>query len=109
MLPSIGRSPSHHPKVPTQTQPVARVDIYVDNFILLAPSQHHQRRVMRTALHLIDEVFQPLERGDPPHRKESSSAKKMLQGDAAWSHHKHLLFGSWDFDTEAMTLNLPPH
>ena len=106
-LPHINRSQRRPPNVLTRTRPVASVDIYVDDFILLAQTQHHQRRVMRSALHSIDEVFRPLELGDPPHRKEPSSVKKMMQGDAAWSPHKRLL--GWDFDTEAMTLNLPPH
>jgi hypothetical protein len=66
-----------------------------------------QRRVVRAALHSIDEVFRHLEHGDPPHRKEPSSVKKMLKGDAVWSLHERL-FG-WEFDTEAMALNLPPH
>ena len=104
-LPPKRRPPLASPCGPSK--PVAGVDIYVDDFPLLSQTKHQQQRVLRSALHSIDEVFRPLTSGDPPDRKEPSSVKKMLEGDAAWSTQKRLL-GS-DFDTELMTLNLPPH
>ena len=91
-----------------RTPQAASVDIYVDDFLLLAQTKTQQDRVLRTALNTIDEVFRPLKPGDPSHRKEPSSVKKMLKGNASWSTCKRLLVG-WDVDSIEMTLNLPPH
>ena len=90
-----------------QRRPLAAVDVYVDDFLLLAQTRHQQRRVMRAALHSIDDVFRPLEDGDPSHPKEPASVKKMLKGDACWSPRKRML--GWDIDANDLTLNLPPH
>ena len=40
-----------------QRRPVTSVDVYVDDFILLAQTQHEWRRVMQSVLHSIDDVF----------------------------------------------------
>lgn len=61
---------------PRTKQPVAAVDVYVDDFLLLAQTQHQQQRVMRAALHSIDRVLRPLSVLDPPERKEPASVKK---------------------------------
>ena len=87
--------------------PVAAVDVYVDDFLLLAQTKRQQQRVMRAALHSIDDVFRPLQSGDPAHRKEPASTKKMLKGDACWMSKKRIL--GWDIDSQALTLNLPHH
>ncbi|KAI2494663.1 adenylate kinase [Fragilaria crotonensis] len=87
--------------------PVGAVDVYVDDFLLLAQTKRQQTRVMRAALHAIDGVFRPLQPTDPEHRKEPTSIKKMQQGDACWLPYKRML--GWDIDTRALTLNLPPH
>lgn len=84
------------------------VDIYVDDFLLLAQTRHHRGRVMRAALHSIDDVFRPLERDDPVTRKEPSSVKKLLKGDACWATTAKRMLG-WDINSVDMTLNLPPH
>jgi hypothetical protein len=83
------------------------VDVYVDDFLLLAQTATQRRRVMRAALHAIDDVFRPLAPDDPSHRKEPASVKKMLKGDAYWSPQKRML--GWDVDAASLTLNLPPH
>ena len=87
--------------------PVAAVDVYVDDFLLLAQTEHQRERVLRTTLHAIDDVFRPLSPSDPEIRKEPASVKKMLKGDACWATQKRLL--GWDINTETSTLNLPPH
>ena len=87
--------------------PVGAVDVYVDDFLLLAQTAAQQTAVMRSALSSIDEVLRPLEPGDPPHRKEPSSTKKMLKGDAHRATTKRIL--GWDVDTRNLTLSLPPH
>jgi hypothetical protein len=87
--------------------PVAAVDVYVDDFLLIAQTEHQRRRVMRSTLGAIDSVFRPLSPEDPPHRKEPASVKKMLKGEACWSTKKRIL--GWDLDTAASTLQLPPH
>ncbi len=87
--------------------PVAYADVYVDDFLLLAQTQAQQRKVLRSTLVAIDEVFRPLEVGDPSHRKEPASVKKMQKGDAHWSTWKRIL--GWDINTVTETLHLPPH
>jgi hypothetical protein len=87
--------------------PLAAVDVYVDDFLLMAQTAHQRQAVLRSTLHAIDAVFRPLTSDDPPHRKEPASVKKMLQGDAAWATHKRIL--GWDVDTVHETLHLPPH
>ena len=112
-LPALHAAPTarsrawHGPEPIQPRRPVAEVDIYVDDFLLLAQTRAQQQRVLRTSLAAIDDVFRPLEPGDPPCRKEPSSVEKLLQGDACWSTQKRML--GWDLDTVAMTLNLPPH
>lgn len=91
----------------SRRKPLAAVDVYVDDFLLLAQTSTQQRRVMRAALSSIDDVFRPLESGDPKDRKEPASVKKMLKRDACWSPQKRML--GWDVDSQTMTLNLPPH
>ena len=66
-----------------QTPTTAYTDVYVDDFLLLAQTQHKQRQVLRAALHSIDAVFRPLDRADHPTRKEPASVKKILKGDAS--------------------------
>ena len=88
--------------------PVAAVDVYVDGFLLMAQTANQCTTVMRHTIHLIDEVFRPLQSHDPTHRKEPASIKKMLKGDACWSTQKRIL--GWDLDTQqAHTISLPPH
>jgi hypothetical protein len=96
-----------HRAPPQGRPPVAAVDVYVDDFLLLAQTEAQKRDVMRASLHAIDAVFEPLSPQDPPHRKEPASVKKMLKGDACWATTKRIL--GWDLDTVAGTLNLPPH
>lgn len=85
-------------------KPVAEVDVYVDDFLLLAQTHRQPRqRVLRAALHSIDSVFRLMEEGDPPHRKEPASVKKFLKGDACWMTRKRIL--GWDIDAQSMTLH----
>ena len=86
---------------------MASVDVYVDDFLLLAKTESQRGQVLRAALSSIDKVMRPLEPSDPVHRTEPSSTKKMLKGEAAWATRKRIL--GWDLDLEAMTLTLPPH
>ena len=53
-----------------QGSPVAAVDVYVDDFLLMAQTESQRREVMRTSLHAINAVFEPLFPHNPPHRKE---------------------------------------
>ena len=87
--------------------PVSKVDVYVDDFILMAQTYHQRTQVMRATLTAIDEVMLPLSDSDSQHRKEPASVKKMLKGDAHWDTHKRIL--GWDIDSVASTLRLPPH
>ena len=98
--------PMEH-RTPQGRPPVAAVDVYVDDFLLMAQTAPQKQQVMRASLHAIDDVFRPLSSTDPARRKEPASVKKMHQGDACWSTKKRIL--GWEFDTEAETLNLPSH
>jgi hypothetical protein len=101
--PRLARMGSTVPRSP----PLAYADVYVDDFILVAQTKRHRTRVLRAALHSIDDVLRPLSDTDGPHRKEPVSVKKLRQGDACWATRKTIL--GWDFDTETETLHLPPH
>jgi hypothetical protein len=87
--------------------PLAAVDVYVDDFLLLSQTRPTAVKVMRLALHAIDAVMRPLSRHDPAVRKEPASVKKLLQGDANWSTQKTIL--GWNLDTVAGTVSLLPH
>lgn len=111
-------SPTHGTKVPSRQctsttlhadgrAPIAQVDVYVDDFLLMAQTASQRRQVLRATLSSIDKVLRPLTPDDPPHRKEPASIKKMRQGDAHWATDKRIL--GWDINTSAMTLSLPPH
>ena len=86
---------------------MACADVYVDDFLLAAQTKRQQTRLLRATLHAIDQVLRRLCDGDPSHRKEPSSVKKLLQGDAYW-HTRKLILG-WQLDTVKGTLGLPPH
>jgi hypothetical protein len=67
----------------------------------------HRSEVRLVLLHAIDQIFWPPDADDPPTRKEPSSVKKLLKGDAYWETGKHLL--GWIIDTASMILELPSH
>ena len=48
--------------------PVASVDVFVDDFSLLAQTKRQRDKVMRATLTAIDQVLRPLTDADPPHR-----------------------------------------
>jgi hypothetical protein len=68
-----------------KVQPLAKADVYIDDFLLAAQTKRLQSRLMRHALIAIDQVMRPVDATDPAHRKEPTSVKKLLQGNAAWS------------------------
>jgi hypothetical protein len=88
------------------------VDIFVDDFISAA-QRPFLRRVRKTLLHAIDDVFRPLSATDAEHRREPVSMKKLLllQGDCTWSTVtvKLFLVLGWIIDTLNMTIQLPQH
>ena len=87
-------------------KPLQYVDIFVDDFISAA-QRPFLRRVRRTLMHAIDDVFRPLSDGDSKFRREPVSMKKLLKGDCSWSTVKLVL--GWIVDTVNMTIQLPPH
>ena len=56
--------------------PVASVDVYVDDFLLLAQTEHNKQRVLRETLYSIDDVLRPIEPHDPPVSKGPSVGEK---------------------------------
>ena len=93
--------------LPTSQPPISMVDVFVDDFVGLAQTTPHSRRVRRILLHAIDDVFRPLQPGDNPFRQEPVSVKKLRKGDCSWSTIKLVL--GWVIDTTAMTIQLPQH
>ena len=73
--------------------PLAVADVYVDNFLLAAQTKRHRQRLLCHTLKAIDDVLRPLSPDDPPHCKEPTSVKKLLQGDAHWSTKQENHFG----------------
>ncbi len=88
------------PSLPMVGAPATYVDVFVDDFVGLA--QKHKRRVRRTLLEAVDEVFFPLSLTDPPTRREPVSIKKLLEEDCSWSTIKLVL--GWILDTESHTI-----
>ena len=102
-----GVAPKPPPLCGLGRPPVASVDVYVDDFLLLGQTHRQREMVMRATLSAIDEVMRPLSPSDPPHWKEPASTKKMRKGDACWATRKRIL--GWDIDTTTLTLHLPAH
>lgn len=92
----------------THQRPLRYWDVYVDDFVGLAQGNATRRKQVKRALfHNLDRVLHPLEPRDNPHRQEPASVKKLLKGDATWCTLKTIL--GWVVDTEAETVQLPPH
>ena len=103
---SVAVPAKRDPCLPTTGPPVQYVDIFVDDFVGLG-QRPTARRVRKTLLHAIDQVFRPVGPDDSPFRREPVSVKKLRQGDCSWSTVKLVL--GWVIDTVAMTIALPPH
>ncbi len=91
------------------TKPLARCDVFVDDFMLLnqeSPS-NPRRNQRRTALHNIDRVFRPSDALDSPVRKEPISTSKLKKGDAAYQSIKRIL--GWDEALTSRNVLLAPH
>jgi hypothetical protein len=89
-------------------RPLGRFEVYIDDFCgVVQGGARRRRRVRRILFDTLDRVFRPLEPGDPEHRSEPASVKKLLKGDGAWATRKHIL--GWLVDTVDSTLELPPH
>jgi hypothetical protein len=59
-IPRASPSIAPEPSLPTQDEPLAEVDVYVDDFIAVAQGSHQRLRDVRsTLLHAIDAVFRP--------------------------------------------------
>jgi hypothetical protein len=84
-------------------EPLQFVDVYLDDFMLIAQQPNHFATLQRL-LHHLDKVFQ-----DPDNspRKSVVSRSKVDKGDATYSTSKRIL--GWDIDTLRMELTLPEH
>jgi hypothetical protein len=96
------------PSLPNQEEPLAEVDVYVDDFIAVAQGSHQRLRNVRyTLLHAIDAVFRPNDEWDDKARAEPVSLKKLHKGDGSWNTKQTIL--GWEIDTVAKTIALPAH
>ena len=88
--------------------PLGAVDVYVDDFLILAQGGKRRRcRLRRVLFHCVDEVFWPPDENDDEWKKDPNSVKKLLKGDGAMETVKVVL--GWLIDTIAGTIELPPH
>jgi hypothetical protein len=88
-------------------QPVAYVDVYVDDLGGLAQGDYtRRRRVNRAVFHSLDQVFRPVTSTDSPYRQEPASRKKLEKGDGYMATQKVYL--GWLIDTVAMVIRLTP-
>jgi hypothetical protein len=88
-------------------QPVATVDVYMDDFLGIA-QDHTKVLTQRAILHSIDTIFRTHPHPDnPAHRKDTVSRTKLQQGDGTWATSKVML--GWLLDTSDKTLRLPQH
>jgi hypothetical protein len=107
LSPSAVPTPSTPPtRIPYQRRRLNIVDVFVDDFIGAAQGgPKHLKHVRRTLMTAIDDVFQPLQPGDPIDCTEPISTKKFLQGDASWSKCKKIL--GWIIDSVSMMITGP--
>jgi hypothetical protein len=92
----------------THEKPLTYVDVYMDDFLVLAQGHPSRRRNVRsTVFHTIDSCLRPLAPTDSPHRKEPISMKKLNKGDCMWGTRKMML--GWILDTTLQTIELPAH
>ena len=91
----------------TPSQPLAQMDVYVDDVIGMAQSTDLATKTRRLAMHTIDKVFRPNDANDGIGRSEPISQSKLNKGDGTWSTKKTIL--GWDFDTIAQNVTLPQH
>ena len=86
-------------------EPVAYVDVYVDDEIGLAQGPKQARtRVTRAIMHNMDKVMRPLSPTNLPDRREPISTTKLEKGDGFMTTKKTIL--GWEFDTVEMTIHL---
>ena len=108
LSPNIPPPSSRDPCLPCQPDPLAYVDVFVDDFIALCQGNKVTRSNVRsTLLHAVDSIFRPNDFYDSIHRREPISLKKLRQGDASWNTVKQVL--GWVINTSSMTIHLPPH
>lgn len=95
--------------LPILWEPVAEVDVYVDDFIAVTQDDHQRLcAVCATVLHSIDAFFRPNGKRNSNIRAEPVSLKKLDKGDASWSTHKTIL--GWEIvDIMKKTISLPSH
>jgi hypothetical protein len=90
------------------SRPLAKFDIYVDDFLGIGQGRPKRLRQLRRVLfHTLDEVLRPKDQEDSDFRQEPISIKKLQKGDACWSTTKQIL--GWLIDTIQATVTLPPH
>ena len=88
--------------------PLGAVDVFVDDFILMAQGgPRRKKRLRRILFHSIEKVFRKRDSSDPPSKRDIISLKKLLKGDGSLETSKVVL--GWLIDTVALTIELPPH
>jgi hypothetical protein len=90
-LPTPRPQPKDRPPLLKLGQPVAHVDMFVDDFIGIAQgSQHCCQNMRQCIMHTVDEVFARPDK-DHPNCKEAISEKKLNKGEGGWNQHKEVL------------------
>jgi hypothetical protein len=74
---------------------LAYINVFVNDLISCAQGdQGRLKHVQRILFHAVDDVFQPLDDANRPHRKERILVQKLLKGDPSWETCKTILDGS---------------
>ena len=86
----------------------AYIDIFVDDFLgITQGNKARQEELKRTLLQSLDDVLRPLSPTDLPTCQDSTSLKKMKQGNITWATQNILL--GWVIDSVRGTIHLPQH
>jgi len=90
-------------------RPLAKTDVFVDDFIGLGQDTPANPLVnqRRTLMHNVDKIFRPSDDQDPECRKQPISLKKLDKQDCSWQDIKRIL--GWDEAVRSKVLLLAPH
>ena len=83
-----------HNRPHRHARPLSYIDLFVDDFLVLAAGPTRTRNhVRRALLSLLDAILHPLSPNDRDSHSEPTSVKKLLKGDGAWATQRILWGG----------------
>ena len=119
-LPEVGKGPAlssstnttpipvaRDPSLPEMHDPLSYINVFVNDSFCSVQTTSTAWQVCNILMHVIDDVFRPIDPNHVPFRHEPVSIKKLQQVDCPWRTIK-LVMG-WIIDTTIMTIHMPPH